>query len=1494
MDTRRHSRHTGPTSLRGARLLLALILSAAALALAAPVNAAVLPAGFQESTAIGGLTYPTDVRFAADGRVFVAEKSGIVKVFDSLSDTTPTTFADLRTKVHDYWDRGLLGLALHPSFPSQPWVYVLYTYDFDPNSPGQQPRWGDACASPPGPTADGCVVSGRLSRLQAAGDVMTGAEQVLVEDWCQQYPSHSVGALEFGPDGALYVSGGEGASFTFTDYGQDGNPVNPCGDPPGGRGGPMTPPTAEGGALRSQDLRTGADPTGLHGAILRLDAATGAPLPDNPNAGGPDANARRIIAHGLRNPFRFAVRPGSGEIWAGDVGQNGWEEINRVSAPTAAVRNFGWPCYEGGRSGSAFVSLRQSSYDNTDLAICEGLYAAGVGAVTAPHFSYSHSAKVVTGESCPTGSSSISGMAFYDGGPYPASYDGALFFADYARGCIWAMPVGVGGLPDPAAVLTFVAAAANPVGLRVGPNGDLFYVNFSGAGDGSIMRVSFPTANGTPTAVATATPASGAAPLAVTFDGAGSTDPDGDALAYAWDLDGDGAFDDATGPTASRTYTQPGTVNAALRVTDPSSASDVDTVAISVGNTAPTATVAAPTEATTWAVGEQVAFSGSASDAQQGALPASALSWSVIMHHCDPGGSCHSHPLQTISGVASGAFTAPDHEYPSFLELRLTATDAGGLTGTASVEIDPRTTSLTLQTSPTGLQVSSGSQTGAAPLTRTVIQGSTNSIATGTPQLLSGTSYGFTSWSDGGARNHDVVVSSPTTLTATFTAQGPPPPPPTGLVAAWGFDAGSGPQAADASGNGHAGTISGAAWSAAGRHGQALNFDGVNDWVTVADAAALDLTNRMTLSAWVRPDTLGAWRNLIMKETSANLAYSLYAHDGTRPASWVYTNQYRSAAGGSALPLNAWSHLAVTYDGATLRLYRDGAQLAQTAFAQNMITSTQPLRIGGNNIWGEYFDGLIDEVRIYNRALSATEIQADMAAPVSGGPPPPDTTPPTVSVTSPAAGATVSGTVSVSAGAADNVGVAGVRFTLDGAPLGAEDTSAPYSVSWNTTTASGGAHTLRAIARDAAGNETTSAPVGVTVNNAPPPPDTTPPTVSVTSPAAGATVSGTVSVSAGAADNVGVAGVRFTLDGAPLGAEDTSAPYSVSWNTTTASGGAHTLRAIARDAAGNETTSAPVGVTVDNAPPPPDTTPPTVSVTSPAAGATVSGTVSVSAGAADNVGVAGVRFTLDGAPLGAEDTSAPYSVSWNTTTASGGAHTLRAIARDAAGNETTSAPVGVTVDNAPPPPPPTGLVAAWGFDAGSGPQAADASGNGHAGTISGAAWSAAGRHGQALNFDGVNDWVTVADAAALDLTNRMTLSAWVRPDTLGAWRNLIMKETSANLAYSLYAHDGTRPASWVYTNQYRSAAGGSALPLNAWSHLAVTYDGATLRLYRDGAQLAQTAFAQNMITSTQPLRIGGNNIWGEYFDGLIDEVRIYNRALSATEIQADMAAPVSG
>ena len=730
-----------------------------------------LPSGFTESIVFStGLENPTNIEFAADGRVFVAEKSGTLKVYDSVADPTPTAFTDLKTNVHNFWDRGLLGLALDPSLtnpalPSRPWVYVLYTYDHVLGGGGPVGSRNDGCPTPPGATADGCVVSGRLSRFSVSGSTISGPETVLIEDWCQQYPSHSVGALGFGPDGALYVSAGDGASFNNVDYGQYGGtlggtptPKNPCGDPPADG---MAPPTAEGGALRSQDLRTEGptDPATLDGAVLRVDPITGAAHPGNPFASSSDPNKQRVIAYGLRNPFRFEFRPGTDELWVGDVGWSAREEINRIAdANDATVENFGWPCYEG--------LVRSPGYDGADLELCEDFYAEGSSAMTTAVYQYAHSGHVVANETCPTGSSSTTGIAFYPetGGTFPAAYRGGMFFADHSRNCIWWMAKGSNGQPDPATRAVFLAPAANPVDLEIGLDGALYYADFD---SNSIRRVMY-SSNQPPTAVAAADPTSGAAPLTVEFDGTGSSDPEEAALSYAWDLDDDGAFDNSTSPTPTRVYSSQASVTVRLRVTDPAGLADTDTVQISVANTPPVPTIQTPSNGTKAGAGQQVTFSGSASDAQDGNLAASRLSWLLRIQHCPD--SCHAHDIETFAGVASGAFVAPDHEYPSHLELILTATDSNGASNSVTRQIDYRTVPLEFRSVPSGLSLTVNGTASTTPFTRTVIQGSANSVSATTPQTVGSTTYSFASWSDSGAATHTITAgAAAATYTATYS-----------------------------------------------------------------------------------------------------------------------------------------------------------------------------------------------------------------------------------------------------------------------------------------------------------------------------------------------------------------------------------------------------------------------------------------------------------------------------------------------------------------------------------------------------------------------------------------------------------------------------------------------------------------------------------------------------------------------------------------------------
>ena len=605
------------------------------MAFTVPVRAQ-LPPSFQDTVVWSGLTLPTAVRFAPDGRVFIAEKSGIIKVMDGLSDPTPTVFADLSPQVHDWIDRGLNSIAIDPGFPIRPYVYAFFTLDAPPGV--TPPFYNDHC-----PAEDDCWAGTRLMRLTASGDVAV-SQQVLLDDaWCEMTAVHASGDLVFGSDGYLYVSHGDGSSAGYLDYGQ----LNYCGDP-----------NLEGGSLRSQDLQTAGDPNAFNGAIIRIDPDTGAAAPGNPLTGGAVTDDDSIVAYGLRNPFRFAIDSVTGRLWIGDVGWDSTEEIDFVPSPLNPVRNFGWPCYEG-------VNV-QPAFDAADVPICEALYTTGP--VEPPYYSYDHIGAA----------GAVTGVALYRGQNFPAAYDGALFFADYTQGWIKVLPAGANGLPDPAAESTFVPDSTAAVDLQVGPNGELFYVDIYA---GTVHMIEYFTQNGAPAARMSTDVTAGPLPLTVQFDGSTSSDPERQVLTYEWDLNGDGMFDDGAGSQATFVYSVQAPVIAALRVADPSDLTNVVTVTLAPGVSPPQVTIDSPTSATRYQVGDLVQYSGSALDPDTGQpIPASDLTWQVLLNHCKVSNptDCHEHFVRRVSGVASGTLAAPDHEYPAFLRFVLTATKSIG------------------------------------------------------------------------------------------------------------------------------------------------------------------------------------------------------------------------------------------------------------------------------------------------------------------------------------------------------------------------------------------------------------------------------------------------------------------------------------------------------------------------------------------------------------------------------------------------------------------------------------------------------------------------------------------------------------------------------------------------------------------------------------------------------------------------------------------------
>ena len=672
--TRLHARARRRLTRLVAALVTTLLTVTALLAGGAlPAAAATVPAGFNHVVIATGLAQPAAMTVAPDGRVFITEKGG----WNAAGTPLParvriikngvllaTPFVTI-TNSYGGGERGLLGIVLDPGFATNKYVYIYYTAK----------------------QADG-TFRNRVSRLIANGDVAqqtngVPTEKVLIQLDLASSVNHQGGGLHFGTDGKLYISTGD----------------NKQGD--------KTP-------LLSS----------TYGKILRINSDGTIPT-NNPFYASTTGIYRAIWARGLRNPFTFAVQPGSGRIFINDVGENLYEEINDGIAGS----NYGWPASEG---------------PATSPGIRSPLYYYGHGPVAGS-----------TTSTC-----AITGGAFYNPAvrQFPADYVGKYLFADFCGNFIKRYDPATG------AVSNFALTESNPVDVRVASDGSVYYLTSGGKvvriryTGSSAPSISSPPASYTASVGESATfrvTATGAAPLS-----------------YQWQRGGV----PITGATGT-SYTLPSVKttdngaqfrvvvkNASGTVTSPVATLTVTT------NKRPTATFSAPALGATYAGGQTITYSATASDVEDGTLAPQAFSWKIDLHHGE-----HSHPFQDgITGVRSGTFVVPrvgETATNVFYRIQLTVKDSQGLTRTVYRDVKPRIATLSFATSPAGLSVSLDGQPRLTPYSTTSVVGVTRQLAAPTTQVAAnGDTYRFTSWSDAGAAVHNVnTPSTATTYTARYT-----------------------------------------------------------------------------------------------------------------------------------------------------------------------------------------------------------------------------------------------------------------------------------------------------------------------------------------------------------------------------------------------------------------------------------------------------------------------------------------------------------------------------------------------------------------------------------------------------------------------------------------------------------------------------------------------------------------------------------------------------
>jgi glucose/arabinose dehydrogenase len=616
------------------------------------ISAQVLPTGFSRVLVANGISNPTVMAFAPDGRIFVAQQNGALRVIKN-NTLLATPFISLT--VNSSGERGLIGIALDPNFSSNQFVYLYYTL------------------------SDGS--RNRISRFTGNGDVVVpGSEVVLLDlDPLSSATNHNGGAMHF-KNGLLYVAIGENAN-----------------------------------GANAQNLDT------YHGKLLRINPDGSVPA-GNPYTTGTEQR-KRVWAHGLRNPFTFDIQPSTGKVFVNDVGQSTWEEINDA---TTGGLNFGWPNAEGNGTNPSFTN---------------------------PVYAYQHGSG--DGKGC-----AITGGVFFNPSStnYPSQYTGRYFYQDLCNQWINMLDLTT----TPATRLPFATSMGGSIlSLDVGNDGNLYFLDRNTS---ALYKIIY-TVNTAPAIVnqpqsITVTQGQPAS-FSVTATG---TAP----LQYQWQKNNV----NITGANAS-TYaissTQPSDA-AGYRVIVSNTAGSVTSNTAQLGvtpfNAPPVAQINTPVAGALYRGGDVISFSGDATDPEDGTLPASAFTWSVVFHH-----NTHTHDGPPVaSGVKGGTFTIPNVGETAndvFYRLYLVVKDSKGLADTVFRDILPRKSTMNFVTQPAGLQITLDGQPLTTPASIVGVELIQRTIGPVEPQTSGGANYVFDRWLHGG--NPTQTIATPID-DATYTA----------------------------------------------------------------------------------------------------------------------------------------------------------------------------------------------------------------------------------------------------------------------------------------------------------------------------------------------------------------------------------------------------------------------------------------------------------------------------------------------------------------------------------------------------------------------------------------------------------------------------------------------------------------------------------------------------------------------------------------------------